>query len=238
MILRRALSAAVYACAMVGGIVYAPYSLLLGLCMLFLYELCMCSVMTNKAFVYAVVCGLMGLMGWGSYISDREVALNILWTIWAADVGGYFFGTFDLLRGSVFRAPDAGVYFVGELMFHLLPACIFFFAFGAYHGLAILCSILLLSLVSRKVSPNKSVNGYIGSFCSSFLINRLDITSIAVVVIAAALGDLYFSWIKRNLHIKDWSGMMPGHGGFIDRLDSFFGVGVWLMLCKLYGKFG
>ena len=34
------------------------------------------------------------------------------------------------------------------------------------------------------------------------------------------LGDLFFSCIKRNCDIKDFSNIMPGHGGVLDRLDS------------------
>jgi phosphatidate cytidylyltransferase len=41
-----------------------------------------------------------------------------------------------------------------------------------------------------------------------------------VVSIAAVLGDLAESLLKRDLGIKDMSNMIPGHGGLMDRLDS------------------
>ena len=45
-----------------------------------------------------------------------------------------------------------------------------------------------------------------------------------VVAVAAPLGDLSQSMIKRNLGVKDMGRLMPGHGGILDRVDGLLFV--------------
>lgn len=89
-----------------------------------------------------------------------------------------------------------------------------------------------------QLSPNKTVEGALGGFVAGFaavlLINLLPDLNVAlwkIVLLAlalpvmAALGDLAESTLKRSLNVKDLGGILPGHGGVPDRLDSLlFGV--------------
>jgi phosphatidate cytidylyltransferase len=87
--------------------------------------------------------------------------------------------------------------------------------------------------LAPHISPGKTVEGTAGGLAGGFaavvLLNyflglRLEgalIVPLALLLpTAAVVGDLAESIIKRGMHIKDASHIIPGHGGFLDRLDS------------------
>ena len=83
-----------------------------------------------------------------------------------------------------------------------------------------------------SISPNKTWEGSIGGLVlgsvSGIILYRFLIGSISLKVviitivlsIVGQIGDLIMSRIKRENGIKDYSNIMPGHGGVLDRLDS------------------
>jgi|TARA_B110000114_G_scaffold119655_1_gene125393 phosphatidate cytidylyltransferase len=97
-----------------------------------------------------------------------------------------------------------------------------------------------------KISPKKTVSGTIGSFIFSFSLipffydkfieNDFLILSLITLLISliTQLGDLFISYLKRKAKVKDTSNILPGHGGFLDRVDGIiFAIPAGVLLFNL-----
>ncbi|MDU0810827.1 MAG: phosphatidate cytidylyltransferase [Burkholderia sp.] len=132
--------------------------------------------------------------------------LSLLLVVWIVDISAYFFGKF----------------------------------FGKHK--------LLLS-----ISPGKTLEGAIGSFIAvtifsgaamtthlfepnlfSVLVSRYQIlgawVALMLLTTFSIVGDLFESMLKRQVGFKDSSGILPGHGGILDRIDSLLPVLPLVML--------
>ncbi len=99
--------------------------------------------------------------------------------------------------------------------------------------------------IAPQISPGKTVQGVAGGlattlctavfllyfYSKSFMCTQLFF--VLILCIAAFLGDLFESWLKRRAKIKDSGQLLPGHGGIFDRFDSLFAT---LPLCYLLRK--
>ena len=154
-----------------------------------------------------------GLLSFGYGIRNHEYA-----------VGGVDWGGMPIAAGGVLLglplvltwATDTGAFFVGRTVGgrKLMPS----------------------------VSPGKTVSGAVGGLLTSVLVTwlyvrfalkpvaQLSMSMFGMVMfgvtisIAAQVGDLVESLLKREAGVKDSSKLLPGHGGILDRLDSLFFV--------------
>ena len=101
-----------------------------------------------------------------------------------------------------------------------------------------------------KISPNKTWEGFAGGCLAVFivlfvftkklyLIHQIPCLLIISIIITtlATLGDLFESWLKRRAGIKDSGNLLPGHGGLLDRVDSFTFVVIFTCMFKVLFKF-
>lgn len=106
-----------------------------------------------------------------------------------------------------------------------------------------------------QVSPNKSLEGYIGGIFTGclcmllygWIVRRFGGVEVSLPLMAlygllgsavTELGDLAFSLIKRQYGVKDYGTLLPGHGGMLDRFDStIFAAPVLLLLVEIFPAF-
>lgn len=98
-----------------------------------------------------------------------------------------------------------------------------------------------------KISPKKTISGSIGAFIFSLMLipfffkdllfNNLMILFLITLIISLSsqLGDLFISFLKRKAKVKDTSNILPGHGGFLDRVDGIIAaIPVGIILFKIF----
>ena len=168
-------------------------------------------------------------------------------------IGGGFFELFKLYRQSGY--VHSGFFLVSILIMAVASAG--FFLFSRMDQGLILFSFLILSVFDGysqitgqlfgrrklfpKVSPNKTVEGLIGGAVIAVLsalvfrnvIHEEPFKAImlaAVIAVFAFAGDAAKSVYKRKYGVKNFSNLIPGNGGLLDRFDSLIATGAGIAL--------
>lgn len=122
-----------------------------------------------------------------------------------------------------------------------------FGVFAADTGAYIIGSTIGRRRLAPKISPKKSWEGLAGGVILStatvgFLSLAFEMPYSALfgflvgipVAFLGTFGDLSVSLVKRSVEAKDSGGLLPGHGGFLDRLDSLTFVGVFFYIVSVW----
>jgi len=158
------------------------------------------------------------------------------------------FELFKLFKNSDYKNKR---FFAISLILYILLSTGFYF-FSGMEKEMILFSFLALSIfdsfsqisgqlfgkkkILPEISPAKTLEGLTGgaviavfsSLLFKGLIGEVPINPLllsAVIVAFAFIGDILASFYKRKYKVKDFSNLIPGHGGFLDRFDSLIAGG-------------
>ena len=152
------------------------------------------------------------------------------------------------------KKPEVKNFSILSLALFLILSCGFFMYSGLPKGLILFVFIVIAifdsfsqisgqlfgkTKIFPKVSPNKTLEGTIGGgifalasvlwLYKLYTISIIDGMLMAIgVIFFAFVGDIMASFYKRKFDVKDFSKIIPGHGGFLDRFDSLIAGGAWV----------
>ncbi|MDO8768827.1 MAG: phosphatidate cytidylyltransferase [Burkholderiaceae bacterium] len=148
---------------------------------------------------------------WVAVTQARIIGINFLFSVlvlvWVADIFAYFFG----------RALG-GKFFSRKLAPSISPGKTWEGALGGMLGV-IVCAFVWRSLDVSAPMGGASLYTRLGNVNLAFMV-------LAVLFLAAMsiVGDLVESLFKRSAGVKDSSGLLPGHGGVLDRVDALLPI--------------
>jgi phosphatidate cytidylyltransferase len=158
--------------------------------------------------VIRLVAGLLALcLAWLAVVQARVIGINFLLSVlalvWAADIFAYFVGR--ALGGRFSRSKLAPSISPGKSWE------------GVWGGMV---GVLMLAFGWRWADAAWQVA--VPSWYSHVGTKGALLLILAVLFMAAmsVLGDLFESLVKRSAGVKDSSGLLPGHGGVLDRIDA------------------
>jgi phosphatidate cytidylyltransferase len=132
----------------------------------------------------------------GLYTRSPLYLLSVLVVVWVADIGAYFAGK-NFGRRRLAPTISPGKTWEG--------------AIGGWFAVAVLSSVAATQAALADTFPAHVLRewGWAG------LLGLM-----TLIVAASVVGDLFESQLKRRADIKDSSGLLPGHGGVLDRVDA------------------
>ena len=209
-------------------------ALLVALFMYAQYDAVIAGFTREVAPFVAIVFGLLATMA-HRFEKDtpnrfkRVSALLAIFGVFYLWVGGYVLAELRAVSVvhiyglvAVLIGVDVGAYFCGRFLggpkiwVALSPKKTWAGLLGAVLGVVAIMTIPIPAVIDGYTNP------------SLMVLMQLDtdvMLALAVVVsVVAQGGDFLESWMKRRVGVKDSSNLIPGHGGFLDRMDGYLSV--------------
>ncbi|MGN6082509.1 phosphatidate cytidylyltransferase [Trinickia sp.] len=155
--------------------------------------------------LFLVVAGLVVLVAcWHALVAARilgvSFVLSVLLVVWLADIGAYF-------AGKAFGKHKLAV--------TISPGKTWEGAIGGWLGVMAV-ALVVLTLHAFEPTLVSALVARIGTLRTLLVLT--------VLVAFSIVGDLFESMLKRQAGVKDSSGLLPGHGGILDRIDALLPV--------------
>lgn len=252
----RALSGAVYVLLLVGATLYSPYSFLLLFGLLLLFSVGeFCKLVGLKP----VLPLLLSTIGYILFNLDNSVKTNEILLLIAALLVSVRALVFLFEKKNRFLDKQAKyVFLIGYLIIPIIIFTKIPFVYNSYHPEIIIAILILIwtndtfaylvgitmgkTKLFERISPKKTIEGFTGGLVFAMIAGvllaqfYLQESTFRWIIIAllvttfGTLGDLIESKFKRLAGVKDSGNIMPGHGGFLDRLDSIIFVAPFVYL--------
>jgi phosphatidate cytidylyltransferase len=179
----------------------------------------------------------------GAALSWAVLVPGSLWPVWFLALGSMAAAILARTSGAFFLWNGLGTLYIG------LPALsLVALRLQALHGIAAVLIVFFTIWIADtgalaggrfiggpklvpRLSPNKTWAGFLAGTTLSVLLVGLclvlrggrpweAVLFVLPLALAGHAGDLFESWVKRRMGRKDSGGLIPGHGGVLDRLDS------------------
>ncbi|WP_295336842.1 phosphatidate cytidylyltransferase [Flavobacterium sp.] len=252
----RALSGAVYVLLLVGATLYSPYSFLLLFGLLLLFSVGEFCKLVGLKPIFPLV---LATLGYILFNLDNTVKTNEILLLIAALLVSIRSLVFLFEKKNRFLDKQAKyVFLIGYLIIPIIIFTKIPFISNSYHPEIIIAILILIwtndtfaylvgismgkTKLFERISPKKTIEGFSGGLVfamiagvllAQFYLQESIIRWIIIALLVTTfgtLGDLIESKFKRLAGVKDSGNIMPGHGGFLDRLDSIIFVAPFVYL--------
>ncbi|MBQ8458710.1 phosphatidate cytidylyltransferase [bacterium] len=213
---------------------------------IYLTEAILTTVVYFKRFdlvaITLTICAMCSFM-WVLFVGRQPYIANVATTLLGMVYCGWFPLHLIFLRDLSSAQYDSGLGFVVMMFTAILMTDVGCYYVGTKFGKHKLAPV---------ISPNKTIEGSVGGMFFAILgaiiiglyIDKLLHISIRwyipifvglISTVFAQIGDLCESLLKRDAGVKDSGSSLPGHGGFLDRTDSFiFTIPIMYYFCKCF----